>query len=591
MCGIHLIWGQGANEENLQILLDSSENRGPDHQDLLSPWPGLWVGANRLRISDPSSKSDQPFWSSDGHALILLNGEIYNHQELRSLLKTMGKDFQTSSDTEVLITWLRSFGEKGLSKLKGMFSLILVDVLTKSILVARDPSGEKSIYYRHAQDSLCISSTAKGIESIWPSELDISSIENYAYLRYPRRGHTFFKGIQEWKPNRFSQISTPTTFRFDPLPKDKKSEDNQPSGSFEAVFDRVIERQFQTDVPKGILLSGGADSSLLYANWYKTAGQSLPAFTFVPEKKYQQKYDDIQWVKRLVKQYPAELNEIEISEEIFLNHFDEYDAGLDQPVGDSAGFLLWMIGKEAKKQGIKVLISGAGADELWGGYRRHKAFETYLRNRNLLLSLKPFLSWLPLSRAYRKFLDSIHKNEERTFMNFSALRLIPDHIFQDYERVFDQEYSSDRKALDFDRKVYLVDDILKIQDQALMAHGIEGRSPYLDSDFISLWKKSPDSELKGKRRINELLNQYDLGFISERKKLGFGLPLEEWFGSNGSFAKRAFQSIKSLESRLGNSLPAPIHEITKNPENFIKSDFLMLYNLFLLSEWVNLRKK
>ncbi|MDN3204138.1 asparagine synthase (glutamine-hydrolyzing) [Algoriphagus sediminis] len=587
MCGIHLIWGQGAKEENLRILLESSFHRGPDHQDLCSPWPGLWIGVNRLRISDPTPKADQPFWTKDGHSLIIWNGEIYNHRELRSLLETMGKDFESNSDTEVLITWLRSFGVKGLSKLKGMFSLILVDVMTKSILVARDPSGEKPLYYQHSQDSLCISSSVSGINKIWPSDLDMASVENYAFLRSARRGHTFYKRIQEWKPNRFSQISNPGTFRFDPLPHEEESDTN----SFEKILDRVVERQFDSDVPKGVLLSGGADSSLLYSHWYQKTGKALPAFTFAAEKKYQKKYDDIHWVRNLTDLFPAELHEVSIDQHSFAKHFEDYVANLDEPVGDSAGFLLWMLGKEAKNQGIKVLISGAGADELWGGYRRHDAFEKYLKNKRLYLFLKSTLSWMPLTRSYSKFFDSIHESEERTFLNFSALRPVPSYIFQDYYRIFDQGLDPYRKALDFDRRVYLVEDVLKVQDQALMAHGIEGRSPYLDSDFLSLWKQSPNRDLKAKRGIKELLLKYDLGQIANRKKLGFGLPLEEWFQEGESFAKKAFQSIKELENRLGETLPSPISEISQRPGYFVKSDFLMLYNLFLFSEWVNLRKK
>ncbi|WP_373395669.1 hypothetical protein V8V91_14190 [Algoriphagus halophilus] len=191
MCGIHLYWGKGANKAAIQSLMGEGAYRGPDQENALSPWPGMWVGANRLKILHPGPEADQPFWSNDGKTLLVWNGEIYNHKTLRILLEKMGIEFSTNCDTEVLINWIQVFGVKGLEKLEGMFALIFVDLKDNSILVARDPNGEKPLYYSQNQDRLIISSVASGIAKLSEPKLDKKQLENYSFMRTPIPGKTF----------------------------------------------------------------------------------------------------------------------------------------------------------------------------------------------------------------------------------------------------------------------------------------------------------------------------------------------------------------------------------------------------------------
>jgi Asparagine synthase (glutamine-hydrolyzing) len=128
MCGIHLIWGKGANEESIGTLMKDAQHRGPDQDARVSPWPGIWIGANRLKILHPGPEADQPFWSTEGNHLLVWNGEIYNFQDLRNLLLKMGIDLFTQSDTEVLMHWLKIFGSAGLEKLRECFLYFLLDL-------------------------------------------------------------------------------------------------------------------------------------------------------------------------------------------------------------------------------------------------------------------------------------------------------------------------------------------------------------------------------------------------------------------------------------------------------------------------------
>ncbi|GMQ25379.1 asparagine synthase (glutamine-hydrolyzing) [Algoriphagus sp. oki45] len=590
MCGIHLIWGKDANEVAIQTMVSDSHHRGPDQQAVYSPWPGLWIGVNRLKILHPGPDADQPFWAPDGNSLLIWNGEIYNFLELKKLLTRMGVEFLTQSDTEVLLHYLRYFGVDGLKNLEGMFSLLFVNLIDQSVVVARDRNGEKPLYFSQNPDTLAISSETRSLSRLTQAELDTHQIQPYFYLRSPIPEKTFFKGIRPWKPGRFSKISQHSTFRWDTLPDPEPQQAAPDQKSFIQCLSGAVQRQFHADVPHGILLSGGADSSLIYSLWYKETGIPLPAYTIEVEKKYRKKYSDATFAKQLVRQVPAEHHLVAVSQQIFLDRWDEYLQGVDQPIGDSAGFLTWLIGDQAKNQ-VKVLASGAGADELWGGYQRHQAFFQYLKYPSFWGQIAPFLSKWPLGRTWKKFMQGIDADPRITFMNFAALQNPPKELLEDYLRIFDSHLSPYKQALDFDRKVYLVQDVLKIQDNALMAHGIEGRSPYLDSSMISIWRSVEDPKaLLGKPWIKQSLEDLNLGWIASRRKFGFGLPLAEWLGENGPFAQRVFASIRDFAPIAAKELPPDVADFCRNPEKQVKVHFLTLYNLFLLAEWMKLHR-
>lgn len=590
MCGIHLIWGKDASETAILSMLRQSRHRGPDQQASLNPWPGLWLGINRLKILHPGPEADQPFWASDKKSLLIWNGELYNYQEIKNSLIDLGITFTSRSDTEVVLHTLRIFGTEGIKKLEGMFALIYADVTEKSVLVARDKNGEKPLYYSQNEGSLTISSEIRCIQQVTSPALDVSQIAPYVYLRTPLLNHTFYKEIKEWKPDHLSKIHSPSSFQFiqNPSPPPPNSEPTYET--FKTLLTDAVLKQFHADAPVGIQLSGGADSSLLYAIWYKQTATPLPSYTIQVEPKYRKNYSDGDSAVRLAKQFPTSHHPILITQELFWENWEEYLRSVDLPIGDSAGFLNWMIGKEAKKE-VKVLISGAGADELWGGYQRHKAFARYQENKNLLLKLKPVGEKLPLGRSYRKFFSAIHPNPRQTYINFSGLANVPHRLTKEYEGVFDPTFSAYKQMLDFDRQVYLVQDVLKIQDNALMSHSIEGRSPYLDAPMVGFWKTiKDDPPLKDKPWIRQYLKEHELSWVADRKKMGFGLPLKEWLAEGGEFARRMFGSIQQFETTHGHHLPQETKALAVDPKHGVKHHFLTLYNLFLLAEWVNLHK-
>ena len=203
----------------------------------------------------------------------------------------------------------------------------------------------------------------------------------------------------------------------------------------------------------------------------------------------------------------------------------------------------------------------------------------------------PFLKNLPLGRERRKFLQAIHPDSHQTFLNFSALQNPDPELIEDYARIFNKNLPPLKQSLDFDRQVYLTQDVLKILDNSLMAHSIEGRSPYLDHDLISLWNEIEDPKiLLRKPWIKQYLSEIGLGWIANRKKFGFGLPLQEWFSDGGPVSERVFSTLRNWAKTHEKLLPKPVYQLCIHPELGSKTQFLTIYNLFLLAEWVNLRK-
>jgi asparagine synthase (glutamine-hydrolysing) len=590
MCGIHLIWGKGANSDAIQKLVDAAHHRGPDQTAVYSPWNGLWIGVNRLKILHSGPEADQPYWAPDGKSLLIFNGEIYNFQKLRSLLSKMGVEFITQSDTEVLLHYLRLFGQEGLKKLNGMFALIYVDLIGKSVLVAVDRNGEKPLYYAENQETLVISSEIRGIAGLKSFRPDWEQAEYYFYFRTPLPGKTFHRGIRAWKPGRYSLIYRHDTFRWDTISPPEEPEETPSQEVFKQLLEKAVLNQFHADVPVGVLLSGGTDSSLLYSLWYQNTGIPLPAYTIQVEKKYRAKYGDGNAAIRLVKQIPAEHSLIEVDQQMFFENWEEYLQSVDLPVGDSAGFLTWLIGKSAKSE-AKVLISGAGADELWGGYQRHAAFSKYWEQHEFWNNWAVFFGKLPFGRAWKKYMSAIASDPNQTFLNFSALQNPPAWMIDDYARIFNKDLPEYKRMLDFDRQVYLVQDVLRIHDNALMAHGIEGRSPYLDAAMLGLWKKVTDPALLlGKPWSKNILLENKLDWVSDRRKFGFGLPLKEWLSERNAFSNRVFSTLKDFDKSHGEHLAAPVRQVLQKPVDAAKTQFLTIYNLFLLAEWSKLHR-
>jgi asparagine synthase (glutamine-hydrolysing) len=268
-------------------------------------------------------------------------------------------------------------------------------------------------------------------------------------------------------------------------------------------------------------------------------------------------------------------------------HWQAYVASLDQPIGDSASFLTWLLAKEASDN-CKVLISGAGADELFGGYNRHIAYKYYLQYPNLWLNLKKMGLIHLLPERISKFLDCIHHDREETFIQMAALENIPKALMEKIKPYYPKGKGAIINALEWDRTWYLVNDILKVHDNACMTHGVEGRSPYLDQDLITLSQSMTEEEhlqQLGKKWIKSELQKRNLGIIANRKKLGFGLPLKEWLQQK-DFRNWVFEPIEKMGQNWGQNFPEEMRNLALNPTKAKDRQYLQIWNLFILASWI-----
>jgi asparagine synthase (glutamine-hydrolysing) len=369
------------------------------------------------------------------------------------------------------------------------------------------------------------------------------------------------------------------------LEPNQKYETSQ--NKFEEILKEAVSKSLAAKRPVGMVLSGGADSSLLYAVAYELTGQKSPTYTVALESKLQTKYNDPHFVRIFNQQYPSENREIRVDKATVMENWDAYIQSMDQPIGDSAGFLTWLVAKEAKEE-VKVLISGAGADELFAGYNRHRAFRHYLNHPALLRQITTF-SDFPFPGYLKKLVQSISKNPEDTFIQMAAVEKIPEAYLGFFRPWYPKSEFDFKNALDWDRTFYLVNDILKIHDNACMAHGIEGRAPYLYSELLEFALSQTEEELfqsKGKVFIKEALRKRGLGQIADRKKLGFGLPLQEWMEEN-DFREWVFGPIRQLSKDWGECFPPEMLKFVTQPEKAEKRHFLLVWNMFILAGWLS----
>lgn len=594
MCGVHLLLTYPRREEDaINAMTQACRHRGPDHSAWLEVRPGVYLGANRLKTLDLRDRANPPLVHPKTQTYLSWNGFIYNYQDLKNELLQEGVRFESASDGEVLLQWLVHKGTAGIARIQGMYAFAFVDGENNRVTVGRDPHGVKSLYFAQESGRLVCSSEVSCLmrSGLISASLDQSQLLSYAYLRHPFPSHSLLSGVQELQPGELRSWDLYGTFiESTQIPF-------QPTGPCRVITNENVEelltdavlRQVHADVPAGLILSGGADSSLVYHLWKKHGAGAVPTFTVGFQRPYRRAFPDADVAASLVRDQRAFHQEITISPEWFLETWPAYIRDLDVPVGDAASYLSWALAKKARDT-VKILLSGAGADELFAGYNRHSAYKKYLAHPVFWKRVASVSKQIPLGgRRVRHFLSGIHSDPVRTFMNFAALYPLPDGLAEKLKTLYPRGGDPFSNALEWDRQVYLVHDLLKIQDNACMAHGIEGRVPFLDWQVVDASRRSgvaTSGNLPPKYWIKFLLRKEGLRIQAGRKKFGFGMPLKEWLRSHTEFRNRVSSSVIHFGQRFGRVLPEEWATLTRHPEKFLDSHYLLLYNLFLLNDWI-----
>jgi asparagine synthase (glutamine-hydrolysing) len=559
MCGLNFILDKegGLDEKVITQMNSVTIHRGPDSTSFLKYRQGksnIYIGANRLKIIDLKDEANQPFVSADGRYVLSYNGEIYNYQEIRKSLE--GRfSFKSSSDTEVLLYLLISEGAAGLKKVNGMFAFVLYDQQEEKILMARDPSGIKPLYYYEDENYLIASSEIKGIlaSGLVKKELNEKQIEHYLRFKFAEKPETFFKGVKELEEGKSLECEVQSAgcrvLRYNPTERfipDKEVNDNKFFLRTEEILLEAVQRQLKADVPAGLFLSGGVDSTLLLANIQALGVKGFPSFSIAnSEQDKSFGTEDYHFTRLAAKKYQSDLHQIEINASI-LQQFDDYIARVDQPIGDGASLLTFILSRYSAKH-VKVMLSGAGADEAFGGYNRHLAYYKYLKLRSRLpISLmKKLGEFLPSGFAHpfrkefrliNKFAKQLDKNPERTFKNFCASEYFNDDFFGLKSAQINppEEKNIDHLlhfAFQYEKSRYLISDVLNMTDSMSMQNSLEVRVPYLDSVLLAqIERVKPSFLLKYGRKwmLQRMLTKKGGEEFCHRKKEGFGMPLGKW---------------------------------------------------------------
>ncbi len=483
MCGINLIIDKkkALNPDAINKMSEITRHRGPDESKstlLKSDEGSIFIAVNRLKITDQTDAAAQPFISEDSKYALLFNGEIYNFQSLKNELLDQKVRFTSHSDTEVLFHWLILKGRDGFDSLEGMFAIIFIDIEQNKILIARDRYGIKPFYYYENEQYFICSSEIKSIigSGLVKKKLNSSQINHYFQFKYVEPPETFYKNIFELTQGKILTIHG-NKIKIESFLKTRKSKNtSKPDiNTIEELINNSLIQQIDAKVPLGLLLSGGVDSTLLLALAHKE-GFTLPTYSIVnSEADNSFGTKDYIYSRLAAKTYNSEHHELEIDISL-LDSFDDFIEKLDQPIGDSSLLMTSEISKYAseslpnQQNGMKILLSGAGADELFAGYNRHWAFFNYLKYQGLLKNLQPLLSpvckLLPTGfphpfrkqfKLLRKWSDAYDKSPKQTFINYLSF-----NEFKEMNSQADDEINNQNQddlmtwALNHDRNYYLV---------------------------------------------------------------------------------------------------------------------------------------
>ena len=601
--------------ENLKKMSDSLFHRGPDSSgDYYDQEYAIGFTHRRLAILDLSQNGNQPMFSFSGRYVLIFNGEIYNHIILRNELNSFKKDIKWNgnSDTETLLSAFEIWGlEKTLDKISGMFSFGLWDRKEKFLYLARDRVGEKPLYYGWSKNFFLFTSELKSLEAldIFNREINPKALHSILTYNNVRAPDSIYKNIYKLTPGSYLKINCKKNQRISresvsqheywsiynaanqDIIKKYEGSDNDAVNDLEHLVVNSVEKQMISDVPIGAFLSGGIDSSLIVSIMQKLSKNPINTYTIGFENK---QFNEAIFAKEIASYLGTSHTELYVNEQDALDVIPKLPFIYDEPFADSSQIPTYLVSQITSKN-VKVALSGDGGDELFGGYNRYfwssniwnkikflplsvraglskliLIFPANFLNVILSIILKIFPDnyniQLPGDKMHKvaKILDSY--NPEEIYNKLVILWTEADEVINNFQYnssiinsfsapKFD-EYENNMMYTDF--VTYLPDDILTKVDRAAMAVSLETRIPLLDQQIIEFaWKLPLNMKIRngeGKWILRQLLNRHIPSKITNRPKMGFGVPLSEWLkGPLREWAENLLDKKKIDEQGFFNS--------------------------------------
>jgi asparagine synthase (glutamine-hydrolysing) len=559
MCGISGIWkgtDLATGDHRISDMLETIVHRGPDGDGRLDR-PGLAMGMRRLAIIDLAG-GDQPIYNEDRSVGVVFNGEIYNFRELRADLERQGHRFATRADTETLVHGYEQWGDDMLHHLVGMFAFALWDERRRRLLVARDRFGKKPLYYAVHGDELVFGSEIKALLAAGvPGDLDDAALEDYLALRYVPAPRTLFRGVCQLPAGHKMVVSdgglgVERWWRLRYGPK-LASELPRVADDIEDLMRVAVERRLVSDVSLGCFLSGGLDSSAVLSFMSELSDEPVRTFSIGFDQGWAP--DELAAARSTARAFGTHHHETRLGPDEFLGLIPTAVWHRDEPLAEPSEIPLLALSRMAREH-VTVVLSGEGADELFGGYPKYRAdalLASAGRPGRAILGehrLRQLASWHWLPRRARMAVEALATADpgERWPRWFGADRQAG--LSSDGLRPLDSvlaglDDSCDPldRMLALDVESYLVDNLVVRGDKMMMAASIEGRMPFLDQDLAEYAARLP-VELKASPRhtkiaLREVARRRLPKSLLSRKKVGFTVPLASSFrGSMGDALER-----------------------------------------------------
>lgn len=635
MCGIAGILGEHVSESLLTDMCDAIAHRGPDGV-------GIWISENktvgfghrRLAILDLSAEANQPMGTLEGRLQIVYNGEIYNHQALRLELQSLGASFRTHhSDTEVLLQGYLIWGIRGLlDKLQGMFAFALYDKANQKLWLARDRIGVKPLYFTWVNKQFIFASEIKALlaNKTVPREVDTQALHHYLSFRFAPAPLTLFKDIFKLSAGHVMQVTldgkseihqwwdTVPGKGINPASLIDLSHSEKESFYIEGIrsrLEKAVVKRMISDVPVGVFLSGGIDSTTILALMSKNSSEPIHSFSVGYQDHLS--YNELEFARLASRQYGSLHHEILIQDKEVINFIETLAYHQDEPIADWVCIPLHFVSRLAKEVGIKVVQLGEGADEQFCGYSYYLKilwfYKRYWKNfQRLPKKVQIMIKWwtLGLSKMHPKLFPLVDmmtrathqgeifwtgapvfwENEKSKLLSTASLNNSAD-IIRETLAPFDVQYPNQEqltRMIYTEFKLRLPELLLMRVDKMTMANSLEARVPFLDPELINFTMDIPEFYKINGQKTKQILKSAVRGLIPDsiidRPKQGFGTPMVQWLkGPIGRYIEDKLFKSDMIQQGLFNE--AYIKKLISHHQKGYQDRSVQIWNLFNLISW------
>ncbi len=597
MCGIVGLVTKKEKENTIKLMSDRIKHRGPDGDGYFIDGD-VALGHRRLSIIDLSS-GDQPMFNEDGSVVTVFNGEIYNYQELKEELIALGHDFKTKSDTEVLVHGYEEWHTDLPKHLRGMFAFAIYDKNKNEVFLARDNFGIKPLYFAKMNDTFMFASEIKAFLDVPDFEkiFNESILETYLEFSFVPTNETFFKGVHRLDAGcsllyKDGEIKLNKYFKLDFKEENMSFEDAVKNIS--DVMKDSVEKHLIADVEVGSFLSSGIDSSYIVS-----LAKPNKTYTVGYENK---KYDETMYAKDLAEKLGIKNESKIITKEEYLENISKIMYHLDEPTSDPAAISLYFVAKLASKD-LKVVLSGEGADEFFGGYNYYREEVDYKFYNKLPFCIRHAIgkvaSIFPEGRGFNflvrrgEKLENSYIGVNRNFSSKMAKKVLKNNyelkaidVTKDVYNEF-KNYSNIDKMQAIDINFWLMKDILLKADRMTMASSIEGRVPFIDKEVFKVASHLPFDYKVTKENTKVALRAAAKEVIPteayKKKKLGFPVPVREWI-KEGDFKEEV---EKTLNSDVANKYfnTKIINKMFEEHVNGKKDNYRKIWTIYTFIKW------